>query len=102
MGLAARAEADLRKALEETPGELRLLYGAGVAAFEQGKDKECLACLEDMLAGWADALADAEAEALAQARAEIAAAEEEAESKSGEGERDGAEGQGAARYRLGP
>ena len=89
------SRADLRKALEETPGELRLLYGAGVAAFEQGKDKECLACLEDMLAGWADALADAEAEALAEARAEIAAAEGEAGSESGEGKADEAEDGGA-------
>jgi tetratricopeptide (TPR) repeat protein len=42
----------LTKALEETPGELRLLYGAALAAYEQGKDRVTIVHMTQALSVW--------------------------------------------------
>jgi len=52
MGMAERAEEDLLRALDETPGEPRLLYGAGLAAYEQGKYGDAISHLNGVLEGW--------------------------------------------------
>ena len=52
MGMAERAEEDLLRALDETPGEPRLLYGAGLAAYEQGKYADAIVHLSGVLDGW--------------------------------------------------